>query len=233
VAFPSRTIGLRSPKFWVRFVAGLLVCSIGFGTVGISVPVPFNKTSEERFPCEKSPCGCQLASHCWDKCCCKTDEEKLAWAAEHNVKPPDFLVARVKSRRGEGSPAVAQRSCCSRRVETKTDSACCTSASSRSCCSSKKIPSSVRTQSRTPGRDAACDRESYRVRVVLIDAYQQCHGIHFFKQLLDSSYLPLDEASAMPLGDPLVEPWVSLAERGNSIFDPPDGPVPRPLEQAS
>lgn len=233
MAFQSRTAALRlsKPKFGVRFVVGLLLCSFGVGTLGISFPTPVNKSSEERFPCEKSPCGCQAASHCWDKCCCKTDEEKLAWAAKNNVRPPEFLVARVKTHRGNGNTAIAQRSCCSHSADPPAGSACCKAASSRSCCSSK----ATATANSKSGRPhcAATPRKAYRVRVVLIDAYQRCHGIHFFKQLLDSSYVPFDETVAMHLGDPLVEPFACLAEWGNSIFDPPDGPVPRRMGQIS
>ena len=60
-------------------------------TVGLPLPPPpIVKDGGKAFPCQGRACGCQTAEECWRHCCCTTPEERWAWAAEHNVTPPDY-----------------------------------------------------------------------------------------------------------------------------------------------
>lgn len=123
-----------------RIIAGaltglyLLVCA--------GVPLPITRVSShdhERFPCESCGCGCDSAEHCWRSCCCHTLAERLAWAAENGVIPPNFALAEAR-RAGldeTGRPhatqlaaqATASQCCCATQ-------SCCKSTSTSSCCSS-------------------------------------------------------------------------------------------------
>jgi hypothetical protein len=66
-----------------------------YAIVAVGIPLPTNRPvkSGELFPCSGCPCGCDSAEHCWRSCCCHTLAERLAWAEDHGVKPPDFVLA--------------------------------------------------------------------------------------------------------------------------------------------
>ncbi|OYP38377.1 hypothetical protein [Rhodopirellula sp. MGV] len=90
----------------------LLLLSIVIALTGFISQPPLSNTSNqtaERFPCESCACGCPSAEHCWDRCCCHTDQEKLQWARENGVTPPQFLVDRVAN---ACDTAPAKTSCC-------------------------------------------------------------------------------------------------------------------------
>lgn len=110
-----------------RSISTLLLAVVTCSIVG----VPFLAPGPEkvgRFPCEDGVCGCATAEACWDKCCCHSDVEKLAWAAAHHVSPPEFLVARV-------SAAQRQWSLARQMVELPvTKRCCCQSASTAAAC---------------------------------------------------------------------------------------------------
>ena len=76
------------------------------------------RESGERYPCEACGCGCSSAAHCWDKCCCHTDAEKLRWARQNGVRPPDFLIQRAAAK-AESSHS-GPRACCGSRKLSDT-----------------------------------------------------------------------------------------------------------------
>jgi len=49
----------------------------------------FGQVSGERYPCESCGCGCASATECWTHCCCHSEHERLMWAIEHGVLPPE------------------------------------------------------------------------------------------------------------------------------------------------
>lgn len=112
------------------------------------IGVPFLAPGPEkvgRFPCENGTCGCASAEACWDKCCCHSDVEKLAWAATHHVSPPAFLVARV-------SATELQLSLAKQAVESPaTKHCCCRSANATTgaaaACSSAVLPTTAEAES--------------------------------------------------------------------------------------
>lgn len=100
-------------RFFVVFcVVAHLVATTGF-PVSQSMAI---EAGSAPFPCRHHHCGCSSAAQCWRSCCCMSMQEKLVWAKEHGVIPPDFVVAAAKAEITTNKP----RSCCqnSRRLGT-------------------------------------------------------------------------------------------------------------------
>lgn len=79
------------------FVAGLAVV---YATTAIGVPLPMvasTTKSGELFPCANCACGCATAEQCWRSCCCHSLSERIAWAHEHNVRPPEYALAAAQA----------------------------------------------------------------------------------------------------------------------------------------
>src|SRR5205814_409462 len=55
------------------------------------------KDKSQPFPCMNSPCGCRSAEECWRHCCCHSLAERMAWARENHVRPPDDVLADAKA----------------------------------------------------------------------------------------------------------------------------------------
>jgi hypothetical protein len=84
-------------------------------TFGLPLPTPGRKSkdSSQPFPCQNRPCGCATSEQCWKgDCCCFTLEEKLVWADEHGVEPPEHVRPLVESRKVR-PPEPKKKSCCS------------------------------------------------------------------------------------------------------------------------
>lgn len=71
-----------------------------------------DKSKEPAFPCQNRPCGCRSAQQCWKKCCCFTNKQKIAWAKEHGVEVPDFVLAAAEKDSGKSNSKATQKSCC-------------------------------------------------------------------------------------------------------------------------
>jgi hypothetical protein len=71
--------------------------------LGFAFPLPrrtfsaAGKDTTTPFPCMNSPCGCRTAEHCWHNCCCHTLAERIEWARENHVRPPDDVLAEAKA----------------------------------------------------------------------------------------------------------------------------------------
>ncbi len=164
---------------------------------GIPLPTMSEKSASgkslaEPFPCQNSPCGCNTAAKCWDKCCCHSDKEKLAWAKHHDVIPPAFLVARVA--RSKGGHVVG--------------ASCCTADTAKPMCCENK---SVVAKSVIPKAKPTVSS----VRIVSIAGLHKCSGIEMVMKLLSTSIIaPHWIRAAMPdpmflyamlLGDEIIE----------------------------
>src|ERR1700747_3399381 len=69
----------------------------------LGLPIPAPAAPKDRsvpFPCMDNPCGCSCAEDCWRHCCCMSPEERWAWAAAHNVTPPDYAERPAAMRPG-------------------------------------------------------------------------------------------------------------------------------------
>ena len=73
------------------------------GFVAALLPIPLISSSHTNgkdlslpFPCQNRPCGCRSAAQCKKKCCCFTDEQKLAWAIRNGVDPSEVVASTTK-----------------------------------------------------------------------------------------------------------------------------------------
>jgi hypothetical protein len=101
-----RRVAARGAK---RLLSVLLILAFLVETAGVAVVTRVEKDRSQPFPCQDNPCGCASAEECWHHCCCHTNREKVAWAHEHGVTPPDFVVAAAE-KEGESS----EHACCHR-----------------------------------------------------------------------------------------------------------------------
>lgn len=69
-------------------MTGLVLLGYVLSALGIPIPVRATPATSQPFPCQHRACGCRTAQQCWEKCCCFTHEQKLAWARQHGVEPP-------------------------------------------------------------------------------------------------------------------------------------------------
>ncbi|QDV25832.1 hypothetical protein Q31a_41600 [Aureliella helgolandensis] len=244
----------RTPVRWVA------LCLLGIHLVlilGISIPVYPTKTVTERFPCENSPCGCSSAAFCWDKCCCHTDVEKLAWAESNKVQAPKFLVARVKpksevvlSKQEKGANCCSTanpESChCGSYSIAKSDSLACSQCSAKrqtqtgtprqGCCANPGVTAEQKEQ---PAPRECCGSKASQptrtstsngrplVRIVLLDPALRCLGIQMAVALFSDSWIPERDSIVEP-PDPICLGWLCRVDViCPSIYLPVDGPVPR------
>ncbi len=104
-----------------RVLRSLLVflLTVNHLVVALGIPIPVVELatggkSGEPFPCINCPCGCRTADQCWRHCCCFTLSQRLAWAKDHGVTPPSYVVeaAREEAARENGSRAADDRDHC-------------------------------------------------------------------------------------------------------------------------
>lgn len=165
-------------------VTALLALCMLLAVVGI--PLPQMSKGKDRsipFPCMNSPCGCADAESCWKKCCCHTNQEKLAWAKQHNVSPPDYVIAAAKLEQGTTAPA-----CCCQKMLTKT----------KSCCSPVVKPAVEDVKAEVE------NAEETSVQIVILEDLNRCQG-NASLWLVLSQALPVNAAaSRVELPLPLV-----------------------------
>ncbi len=75
---------------------------------GVPLPAPVAKDPSRPFPCQGHRCGCATADQCWQRCCCYTHAQKLAWARRHGVQPPAEMLAVASG----GCCATENAKCC-------------------------------------------------------------------------------------------------------------------------
>lgn len=112
----------------LRHQLGVAVALLAYLAAAFGFPLPASTSARKDlsvpFPCQDDPCGCQNAEQCWSGCCCKTPEERWAWAEAHHVQPPEYA-EKPRTKAGhcdhddehtpccsEGKPATACHSCC-------------------------------------------------------------------------------------------------------------------------
>lgn len=202
----------RTLQAWTAAIscAVLLVSS-----VGLPIPTIATKDGSKPFPCLKRACGCQTADDCWKKCCCFTDEEKLAWAHENGVTPPDEVVARVAARRNQpnevaessGSCCHAKKSCC----HVEDDEA------QSNCCHQKKADQS---------------NDTTEVKFVVAMEAAKCSGVHLSWICVKVGMMPPIPVVAPTSATGLVT-WFEILDMDSDSLPPePVAPPPRLLSQA-
>ena len=179
-------------------VSGSLLLVMTIGLVGLPLTAP-TPVKEGRFPCEHCPCGCTSAAACWDNCCCHTDAEKLRWAAENGVVPPDFLVARFAASSGVAASSISQpeeKSCCSR------------------CQKAATVDPATKVAESTP------------LRLVQIESLAKCRGIKLVWTLLSCMNV-VAANSVLDLPEPpllFIFPLIDC--RAGSFVTSPEPPIP-------
>jgi hypothetical protein len=105
----QRLFGRRAATV-VRRVA-VMAALLGFVGGVVGVPLPKLRLAKDRskpFPCQDHRCGCASAEQCWRSCCCFTNLQKVAWAAEHGVQPPEYVYLAAAREQAE----TRQAGCC-------------------------------------------------------------------------------------------------------------------------
>lgn len=124
----SRATKATQSGFTRTILVGVCVVAHLALSTGFPIWKPSGPSSAlERFPCERHRCGCQSAAQCWRSCCCKTMSEKLAWAKQNSVQPPNFVEVAA----AQQSLELPSRSCCfdddRESTGAGTESSCCRS----------------------------------------------------------------------------------------------------------
>lgn len=112
---------MRLPLFYdfiVKFAGILSALALAIATIGVPLDMPFAKQITELFPCMSCGCGCSDAETCWRQCCCFNTEQKIAWAEEHGVALPAFLVAESETATACSADAELAdlKPCCRKRI---------------------------------------------------------------------------------------------------------------------
>ena len=98
----------RQPLVAAPVMFALLVASLG-----VPVFIEPQRDTSQPYPCMHHRCGCGSAEACWRGCCCMTTAQKLAWAKEHGVTPPEYAIARAELQKvDEPGRSAAGGSCC-------------------------------------------------------------------------------------------------------------------------
>src|SRR6185503_19775254 len=87
------------PRWIVAHQQPLLAAVVAMALLAASLGVPVfiepQRDTSRPFPCMHHRCGCASAAACWHGCCCMSLAQKLAWAKEHGVTPPDYALAQA------------------------------------------------------------------------------------------------------------------------------------------
>ena len=191
----------RRFAFWRRPVAAVALSAYLITTIGLPLPTFVNKLQGVPFPCQHHACGCSTAEQCWDRCCCYSASEKLAWARKHQVEPPRKLLLAIASEAHEHEHLAALAS------KNKP----------RGCCAHRK----VQTASVAPGhcdpqhsdpvvRSPAADAGQGRITWVLGIAALKCHGGSEYWSL-SGAVMPAPQAIVWQFQWNVVE-WFVLSE---------------------
>jgi hypothetical protein len=201
--------------FLLKFAGLLTAVALAIATIGIPLHIPFAKEVGELFPCMSCGCGCVNAEVCWRDCCCFSTDQKLAWAREHNVQVPDYLLAQAAEEAqsqfatcsAKADDLSGVKSCCRARVLAARQASCC---SKKSGCRESKSPTFM------PG-------------VLAIQALK-CQGNSLSLSLLPPS-VPTDEIGA----ELELSPTDSVVLSENDFYQPPffDAVVPPPERAVS
>ena len=88
------------PRWFVArqqpLVAAVVAIALLAASLGVPILIEPERDVSRPFPCMHHRCGCGSADACWHGCCCMTLAQKLAWAKEHGVTPPDYALAQAE-----------------------------------------------------------------------------------------------------------------------------------------
>lgn len=127
--------GVSVARRLVSCVTAILYAGLVFG---FPMPAVARKTDGDRpYACQSRACGCSSAEQFWKSCCCFSPSERLKWAEEQGVIPPEYA-----ERPSDESPSTPAKS-----DSVDGDGGCCSTSEPKSCCSQ---PSCCETTTETP-----------------------------------------------------------------------------------
>ncbi|MDA0833827.1 MAG: hypothetical protein O2955_09745 [Planctomycetota bacterium] len=202
---------------WLHRLISL--CAIAALLVGI-VPLPLDssppvaKDTSKPFPCQNHRCGCRSADQCWKKCCCFTNQQKLAWAKKHRVALPEFVIAAAN--REQTSETTSPPLCHSQAKQT------CQSGKSGH--RAKGVSPSVSHASESPANRLTDAQEDVTFVVGLLA--QRCRGESTFWNSLPWTILPpAMTISARP--EKPIDTWSLTSDESVDVSQRPPVPPPR------
>jgi hypothetical protein len=114
-----------------RCATGVLLAMYIVTAAGVPLPAGnLAKKSGELFPCMDCPCGCNSAEQCWRSCCCHSLAERMDWAHDHGVRPPDYAIDEAR-RQGihlcwlDEPASAAAKTCCATSSTPGKRCCCC------------------------------------------------------------------------------------------------------------
>lgn len=198
-----------------RLVGLCTLCALVLGTIGVPVPqlVSKNQSGKDQsqpFPCQQRACGCMDAASCWKSCCCHTNREKLAWAKQHGVTPPAFVVAAAAQEGGSTA-----KSCCAAKTSVAKTSAAKTTVA-KECCETNE---GGETEEAAPQVKTA-------LGLVLLNDARKCQGHSSLVLLLMQTVAEIREVEFdfQPVAGEIVTP---TSIYGESLLTDLDAPPPR------
>ncbi|MEX2358051.1 MAG: hypothetical protein WEE51_06950 [Pirellulaceae bacterium] len=213
-----------------RLVAWLLLpCLLAIGT-GVSIPTAPATLSHEKdlsqpFPCQHSRCGCRDAASCWQKCCCHTDREKLAWAAKNGVTPPAFVIQRAQAEAPTKPLIFPAEFCCSKTFAQPQRSGC--GGCSGDSCESPPVIVAEPAEKLCCGDQPKNEEPSSPASRLSLANALQCQGLDSVTMFYAPICPPLSSCALwdLPTQDPLC---IAAIRCPLSWLSPPDTPPPRP-----
>lgn len=210
-------VGVTTPRWparrqrvlrWSAAVAYLLLAT------GVPLPSPGSMDRSQPFPCMDHQCGCRSAEQCWRNCCCMGLEEKLAWAREHGVTPPDYVLAEARSGHIAWPRQSEVASCAGDSDRCEHHCPCCKSAACSDEHPSERAAANLRHKTAQP-----------RAGVVLIAALG-CQGVgQNWMGMAVSLPPPAEIRWSVETG--ITGEVEILSERHRGIAFPPSTPPPR------
>lgn len=143
--------------------AALALVGVLAASLGVPLPALVVKKSSAPYPCQHHACGCN-PDGCWRDCCCMSHQEKLAWARENGVTPPEFVVFAAKREAAQQLAAAHDHEC----RHGEATSACCST--SGACCSAE-------TQLSEQEPAHADQREDSSSKATLMFLALRCRGV--------------------------------------------------------
>jgi len=192
--------------------------------VALGVPLPAPQAAEkdlsQPFPCMFSQCGCRTAEECWRHCCCHSLAERLQWARENHVQPPDYVLAEARAAGIQWSDDEPRDSHLTCRSDGGRYKGCSSAAAKGSCCCCCSKCSAAENPNPNPIRKP--DSKPHPRGVVLIAALA-CQG---FGTDWISATISLPPPA--PVHWTMAPGPVGRIEFGRDLFSPFSAPPPVP-----
>lgn len=198
-----------------RFICCALLATVVVGSIGFPV---LPGSTGERFPCEGHACGCRDAQSCWRNCCCKTNLEKLAWAFENRVTPPEYVVAAAKVElvRTGGSACCGGGQCCKDGSQPK---------SSRLAQLKHRLSPTANLPQQENPPESELSAPSFGLKLVPLAIQQRCRGLTAVWWML--GHVVVDFPAPPQMSAPLPGERIAIcSEFALSRGDAPETPPP-------